>query len=387
MLALTACAAPANTAMATATATGMTLFSTPTLAPTSTVPATSTPLPPTQTATFAPLSVNTSAQVNLRAWPDSTADILDIVLLGAQLTGIARSDDGAWLAVQLPADRSQTGWVSTEFVSVSKEMLQTLPVLVALAPTAIGQQAPPPAGPVSSNATIRNQIFVRSGPGQIYQELGSIAAGTVVKLTGRNETNVWALIEYPSSPTGFGWVATSYLDGADFSYLPYYDNQGNLIPGQTQKLPTTIPASVGQPSATGTPATTYQPAPSDADSRQKPAATVVFSPSQSRSFSFQSQVSSPNGDAEDWISFTPYSPGNVGTYVYLKLECTGNGGITSYLYEQGTEIPADLGLRCGNYGFALKVVGGEQYFLRLAADGSAADIRLVDYILTIGIEP
>ena len=314
--------------------------------------------------------------------------MLDIAPLGAGLTAIGRDADSAWLAIQLPKDPNVTAWISAEFVTISKEMIATLPVLAVQTPTPIGQAAPSPIGPVSSVGTARNEIFVRSGPGQIYDQLGTVAAGTQVNITGRNETEVWLQIKYDKSPTGFGWVASSYIDGADLTYLPYFDNQGNLIPGQASRLPTTIPQTMGQATPTGSAtAQGYQPAVTDGDSRQAPSVNMVFSPSTVKQFQFQSQVSSPSGDAEDWFTFTPYSPGNTGTYVYLRLDCTGNGGITSYLYNEGSDVPNDLGLYCGNYGFALKVIGGKQYSVRLDADGSAGDVRLVDYIFYVSMEP
>ena len=371
----------------TVTPTSEIVFSTPTLPPTATVPSTATLPPPTLTPTFSPLPVSVNAQVNIRALPDASAEVKDIVLLGSQLTGIGRNADASWLAVQTPKDPAVIGWVSVEFVTVSRDMIAALPEIVPIIPTPIGQAAQPPSGPVNATGTVRNEILVRSGPGQIYSDIGKIAAGTLVTVTGRNETDIWLQVRYEASPTGIGWIAASYVDGLTLTGLPYFDPQGNLIPGQSGVLPTTIPSTNGQATPTGLSTAGYQPAAADADTREKPSVSVMFSPTSDKKFQFQSQVSSPNGDNEDWFVFTPYSPGNSGTYVYMRLDCTGNGGISSTLYEGNGQTPKDLGLHCGNYGFAVKVVGGQQYAVKLVADGSAGDVRLVDYIFYVSMEP
>ena len=371
----------------TATPTVETVFSTPTLPPTATVPATATVPPPTLTPTFAPLPVSVNAQVNIRALPDAGSEVLDIVLLGSQLTGIGRNADSSWLAVQTPKDAEVIGWVSVEFVTVSRDMIAALPEFAAVIPTPIGQAAPPPSGPIKATGTVRNEILVRSGPGQIYADIGKIPAGTVVTVTGRNETDIWLQVGYEQSPTGFGWIAASYVDGLTLTGLPYFDPQGNLIPGQSGVLPTTIPSTLGQATPTGSTPSDYQPAVADADSREKPSVSVVFSPTGDKKFQFQSQVSSPNGDNEDWFLFTPYSPGNTGTYVYMRLDCTGNGAISSAIFLDNGQTSSDLGLHCGNYGFAVKVIGGKQYAVKLVADGSAGEVRLVDYIFYVSMEP
>lgn len=364
-------------------------FSTPTLAPTATTPATLTVAPPTITPTYAPVSVTVNAQVNIRSLPEQSSEVRQIVNLGVELIVVGKSGDGGWLAVQVPQDPSVIGWVSVQFVNISKDLIATFKVVLPIVPTsAVPEVGQPGVAAPPSTATIKNEMFVRSGPGQIYSELGTIAAGTTVTLTGRNETNVWVQIKFDKGVNGVGWVAAAYLEGANLYNLPYFNNQGILINGQTSTLPTTIPATQPPPAIGPTPSNApgYAPAVADSDSMEKPSVNVVFSPTSSKNFQFTSQVSSPNGDAADWFTFSPYDPTNQSTYVYLRLDCTGNGAITSTLYADGS-APSPLGLKCGNYGFALKVLGGKKYTIKLEADGSAGDVRLVDYILYVDSNP
>lgn len=359
-------------------------FSTPTLAPTATTPPTLTVAPPTITPTFAPVSVNVNAQVNIRALPEVSSQVLQIVNFGVALTVVGKNEDGSWLAVQVPQDPTVIGWVSVQFVNISKDLIAGFKVVLPIVPTTANPTVGSPETGVTTSATIKNEIFVRTGPGQVFTDLGMIPAGTIVTLTGRNETNLWVRIIFDKAPDGFGWVASAYLEGAVLTGLPFFDNQGKLITGQTSSLPTNIPATQPAPAVGPTPskAVGYPPAATDADSMEKPAMNVVFSPTSMGKFQYTSQVSAPTGDGSDWFSFTAYEPSNQSTYVYLRLDCTGNGAISSIIYTDGA-APSPLGLMCGNYGFAVKVLGGKKYSIQLTADGSAGDIRLVDYIFFV----
>jgi uncharacterized protein YraI len=228
--------------------------------------------------------------------------------------------------------------------------------------------------PASRTASVKAQIFVRAGPGQMYDTLGTVNAGIIVTLTGRNMNNVWVQIQYDGGTDGQGWVAAAYLVGADLSGLPYYDNQGKLV-----SVPTVV-SNPGQPTLT---VTAFSAAALDGDSEQNPSVRVNFSPDGAGELTFSSELSSPNGDATDWVAFTPYEPTNQSTYVYFRLECTGNGGITATLEKDGIPVAGPKPLVCGNYDLAVQVIGGQEYMLVLNADGSAGALRFVSYNLFI----
>ncbi len=163
------------------------------------------------------------------------------------------------------------------------------------------------------------------------------------------------------------------LDG-----LPVFDNQGKL------KSLATPEATIG-PSPT---ATIISPAAVDGDSREAPAASVTFSPDQISAFVYSSDLSSPNGDSEDWVAFTPYSPvPGQATYVYMRLDCSGNGNITVELRTDGAPVPDFQGLVCFQYDVAVRVLGGKTYQLGLHADGTATDLRYVRYTIKIETTP
>jgi uncharacterized protein YgiM (DUF1202 family) len=381
ILILTACSfqsAPRSTPTITPPA-----FATATLIPTFTPHPSATPGIPTGVPTIAPISVSLTAQVNVRVAPDAKAASLGLMDYGKKVQVIGKDASGKWWQIIYPENSTTTGWVTTQYAPIPDADAAKIPVAQA-ANTPAGTSAPnetplaPAANitptPVSPTASIKAQIFVRSGPGQMYDSLGTVNKGTMVTLTGRNENNVWVQIQFDGGAEGKGWVAAAYLVGADLSSLPIFDNQGKLISAS---------AAVSNPGQPGITATAFSPAAADGDSEQNPSVRLKFSPDGVGEFTFSSSLSSPAGDATDWVAFTPYEPTNQSTYVYFKLACTGNGGITATLEKDGIPVPELKPLVCGNYDFAVQVLGGQEYMLVLNADGSGGPLRFVSYNLYI----
>lgn len=376
---LTACSAPSAAEPTATTTASPQPFFTATLPPTFTPRPSLTPAPPAIVPTFAPLDGTTSAQVNVRSAPSSNATALGLLPASTLVQVIGRDSSDQWLMVIYPPNSSTTGWVAASFITLEGREISSLPVMQASAPDQ------PPAAPLEPSptvnpyfATIKNTINVRSGPASAFDSLGMIEAGKVVVLTGRNEINTWYRIEYPVGTQQVGWVAAAYVDAPNLQGLPYYDNQGNLVyaPGEG--------GAPGQPTLTPT---SFSPAAGDGDSEQNPAVRLEFSPSGAESFSYSSDLSSPNGDDADWVAFVPYLPTSEAGYIYLRLDCNGNGGITASLRKDGRPIPDAPQLVCGQYGLALKVLGGQEYTLVLRADGSGGPLRYVSYTLTISLKP
>ncbi len=357
-------------------------FYTATLAPTATPRETSTlvatPVPPT----ISPLEGTVGTQINIRSAPGQDAPAIGLLNAGMKVQVVGRDADGNWWQIVTDQSPNGTGWVTAAYVSgVEKDAVPVVDVPVAATALPPGVTAPPPATatPAAKTAVTTQMINVRAGPGTTFDALGMLQPNTPVTLTGRNETNTWIQVEYPAGTGQNGWVAALYLKiEVGLDGLPYYDNQGKL-----KGIPT--PAATFGPSPTATIVSAAAP---DQDSREKPAASVAFSPDGTRVFTYTSDVSSPTGDGDDWISFVPYSP-NPGqaTYVYISLKCTGNGNITPELRMDGALVADFQGFACGNYDVAVRVLGGKTYTLGLKADGSAVDLRYVRYDLTIQMAP
>jgi hypothetical protein len=62
--------------------------------------------------------VTSEARLNVRAQPDTAASIVRKLDPGASVTVVERNPDGTWLRIQL--DDGSVGWVSAEFISLSR---------------------------------------------------------------------------------------------------------------------------------------------------------------------------------------------------------------------------------------------------------------------------
>ncbi|MDO9348331.1 MAG: hypothetical protein Q7T47_03525, partial [Anaerolineales bacterium] len=142
--------------------------------------------------------------------------------------------------------------------------------------------------------------------------------------------------------------------------------------------PTSIPVS---------PSPTLGPASADGDSSAAPAVQVAFSPSGLRQFSYSSDLSSPQGDAEDWVEFTPYaSLAGSPARILLSLACNGNGKLTVELWRNGAPLKDWSGLVCGDRDELLDLAAGQAYQFRLRAD-SGEGLRYVHYTLIVRNAP
>ncbi len=338
----------------------------PTPTPSQTPLPTSTPLPPSPIATVAPVEGTVTAQINVRSGPGTTFDSLGLLNTGQQVQILVQSADGKWYQVLYPVAPQGRGWVAAQYVTV-----------------AAGAEIPPDATPTPSapSGRVTQRLNVRSGPGMTFNSLGMLEPETVVTLTGKNATASWFQIEYAAGPGGRGWVTVQYVHTEAAADLPMLDDNGNLL----------TPAADGTPSGqVVTPTPTVGPASADYDSSSASAIQVTFSPFGTRQFSYTSDVSSPQGDAEDWVAFTPYasltgSPASL----LLSLICAGNGNLEVELWQNsallndwGGLAPAVRGLACGDQDKLLELIAGIPYHLRLrAAPGDG--LRYVHYTLTV----
>jgi len=234
--------------------------------------------------------------------------------------------------------------------------------------------------PPSPSATITpligkatQTLNVRSGPGTDYEVLGMIQPDTVLVLTGRNETATWLQIEYAAGAGGKGWVTAAYVQTDDTASLPVLNAAGTPVtPGDSE--PTSIPV---------TPTPTLGPASADDDSAAAPAVQVAFSPSGVRQFSYMSDVSSPQGDAEDWVMFTPYaSLAGSPARLLFSLVCAGNGSLEVELWQGGAPLANWGSLACGDQDIPLDLAAGMPYQLRLRV-ATGDGLRYVSYTLTV----
>lgn len=357
MLALLAAACGTSEPVPTPSATAS-----PSVFPTETPTHSATPLPPTLTATPIFFDGTLTIKVNVRSGPGTSYDSLGQLEAAEKVQIIARDSQGAWYQILYPAAPQGRGWVTSQYVTVASGT--ELPV----------DATPTPAGPIGR---VIQRLNVRSGPGTTFDALGLLEPGVSVSLTGKNTTASWFQIDYPAGPGGHGWVTSQYVQTDATAGLPVLDDYGIVI----------TPGTAGTPSGPVLPPTpTVGPAYSDGDSSVNPAIHVTFSATGTHQFVYSSQVSAPEGDAEDWVEFTPYTASGTNAHLNLSLACTGNGTLAVEMWQGGTLLSGWGALACSETGKSILLPAGQIYQMSLtpaAGDG----LRLVSYTLTVRNNP
>lgn len=81
-----------------------------------------------------------------------------------------------------------------------------------------------PSGDITVTAATGN-LFIRRGPGTVYNIVSGLSKGVTTKAVGRNEKNDWLAIEIPKVKGAYGWISmgTGYTEmSGSISLLPLY---------------------------------------------------------------------------------------------------------------------------------------------------------------------
>lgn len=290
MLTISSCTANASP---TQTAPAIPFVLTATLQPTLTTRPTETALPPLPTPTVAPVEGISSTQINVRAGPSTASAVLGIIPPNTRVEIIGKDPGESWWQIQYPAGTKEKGWVTAQYVTSGSP--PEVPV--------IGGETNPDGGNV---AVVQQQLNVRSGPGADFNSVGTLNPQDVASLIGKDANGAWLQIEFVAGPDGKGWISAAFVQAKGVERLPILTVSGTVVGTGT-------PMDTPQP-----PTPTLIPAPVDGDSAQTPAVSVILSTSGSHSFQYSGDVSSPEGDHEDWIQFTAFTPTTL-----LSLSCFG----------------------------------------------------------------
>ena len=314
-----------------------------------------TPLPPPAQPTPAPVEGMTSTQVNVRAEPSTAGIVLGVIPANTLVQVTGKDPAGNWWQILYPQGADGKGWVAAQYVTTANGT--AVPV--------IGGETDPGSG---STAVVQQQINVRSGPGTGFNALGTLNAQDVVRLTGRDANAAWLQIEFPSGPDGKGWVNAAFVQATGVERLPIITEAGEVIGTGT---PTSIPPS---------PTATVVPALADQDSQENPSASVIFEPLGTQTMIYSGDVSSPEGDREDWLSFTPYTD-----TVYVSLDCPENTQLQVNILENSRAMPLELS--CGENLKPIPVKPGTLYTFRLQAPQFSGGVQYIPYHVKIQSSP
>ena len=332
---------------------------TATLYPTFTPKASATLLPATAIPTVEPVSGKVTAQINVRQNPSTSSESVGMLSINSEVQIIGKDANENWYQFyfDLPSGERGEGWGSAKYILT--ESKPNVPVTSGGNPSINGE---------GSNGQIIQKINVRTGPGIEFDALGMLNEGDSVFLTGKIPDETWLEIEYASGEEGKGWVFATYVQSDKIEGLP--------VSAEAAEAATEI-ASTAEP--------IYTPAANDGDSSEEPAISVIFSATNSRSFNYTSDLSSPEGDAEDWIAFHPNSTESR-VNLLIDLSCEGNGNLYVELWQGGTKLTEWGALECGDSDYALSMFRDETYQFRLFAK-RARELEYINYTLQVRAAP
>jgi N-acetylmuramoyl-L-alanine amidase len=297
----------------------------------------------------------TSTQLNVRAEPSTAGSVLGILPASTNVQVTGKDMAGNWWQILYPQGQDGKGWVTAQYVTVPN----------AAAVPVIGGGTDPNEG---NTALIQQQLNVRSGPGTGFNSLGTLNAKDVVRLVGKDSNSTWLQIEFQAGPQGKGWINAAFVKASGVENLPIVTEAGETVGTGT---PTSIPP-------TSTP--TVVPALEDHDSQSNPIASLVFDPLGTNTMIYNGDVSSPEGDTEDWIQFTPY-----GNSVFASLDCKRDHALQVSILENGR--PSSLELACGQKQEQLLVTPNSVYLMHIQASQFSGGLQYSPYTIKIQSSP
>ncbi|HXQ37441.1 MAG TPA: SH3 domain-containing protein, partial [Anaerolineales bacterium] len=265
------------------------------------------------------------------------SNVLGILPPDSRVQIVGKDPGENWWQIEYPPGRNGKAWVAIEFVRLAET--GDIPV--------VENNELLPANGVFG--IILEPVNIRSGPGTDFSSIGTLKPQDSVTVTGKDANGTWFQINFESGPDGKGWISAAFVQVQGVENLPIVAASGAIVGTGT---PTEIPF---------TPTPTLIPAPIDNDSAQAPAKNITLSATGSRSFQYSSDLSSPNGDNEDWIQFIPFTGA-----IWLVLDCIGNGTVALEVFENNNIVQNMI---CGENA-AIKTTPGRQYIIHIKSNAS-----------------
>jgi uncharacterized protein YraI len=284
----------------------------------------------------------TTTQVNVRAAPSTASASLGLVGIFSKIQIIGKDASGSWYQIVYAESEAGKGWVRAEYVQINSG-----------GEIRLVESAPGLGSAVSGRVT--QKVNVRSEPGMESELLGVLNSNDLVSITGRNVDGKWIQIEFAGAPNRLGWVSAELVQVPDIESLPQIGATPEATPIPTVEASSpTIPAN-------------------DGDSMQSPLTSVVFSVTGSRALQVKGNVSTINGDTEDWVQFTAR-----GNSISIDLICPPNA-LRAELWNNGKAV-GDF--PCG-WTSTANITPDNDYFLRLIQN----ETGYTEYVLNLEVIP
>lgn len=244
------------------------------------------------------------------------------------------------------------------------------------APTA----TPAPFVPIEGQTT--SQLNVRLSPSAASEQVGTLQIFDKMQIIGKDQSNNWWMIDFPASPSGRGWITMQFVQvTVDTSSVPVIDAsvQGTSDAPIAETNPT---EGVGVPTAEPTPV--YATAPDDGDSVEAPAINLTLSKDSVSYLDHSSDISSPEGDASDWIRFQFDGKTEEERIVTVVVSCFGSSKLNMELVQNGVTLQSWQDMQCSlPHQLQLYLYVSAPYYLHLSpAQGNTA-LNYISYDLSV----
>ena len=242
---------------------------------------------------------------------------------------------------------------------------------------------PPTATPIFNGVEgqTTSLVNVREGPSAANFQIGEVAVFEKVKIIGKDAASKWWLIDFPaSSPNGQGWVAMEYvLVTLDTSRVPVVDAQV----GAGQPAPTTEAGSQAS-DPTPVPTLNLATAPEDGDSFEAPAVDTILSETTGAYLEYRSELSVPQGDAEDWVEFVFDGAFGSERHVNVISNCSGSGKLNLELLQNGVPLQTWAGIECDRpTQLLLTLYTGAPYSLHFYMQTENENLKYLEYSVSV----
>jgi N-acetylmuramoyl-L-alanine amidase len=293
-----------------------------------------------------------STQINVRSEPSTSGNVLGIIPPNTTVQIVGKDPGESWWQILYEQGLGGKGWVTAQYVTTAN---------ANDVPTIGGNASDPNSGNV---AIVQQQINVRSGPGTGFNSLGTLNAQDVVNLTGKDANGAWLQIAYAAGPDGKGWVNAAFVQARGVENLPIITEAGQIVGTGT---PTGIPF---------TPTPTILPAWADNDSRNHPVANVTFELDGTHALIYNGDISSPEGDSEDWINFKTYSQ-----TIFATISCIGSDSLQMELLENG--VSTNMDIACGDLEKQIPVRPNTAYSIHMSTSPAVVTLQYIHYTIKL----
>jgi uncharacterized protein YraI len=187
-----------------------------------------TPLPPAPPAPVTPV-LGVSVITNCRVGPSPQNPIVNYLRVGQYAPVLGRTYDAAWWLIQNPNQPGLSCWVWGKYATLWGDF-GSIPVITPLPPTPVPPTpippTPVPPTPIAGlpYLTVSVNTNCRNAPSPRYPAVGTLLAGQLATIYGRNTPGDWWYVQLPTFPEVQCWVwgqnASVFGDTSQVPILP-----------------------------------------------------------------------------------------------------------------------------------------------------------------------